>query len=107
MNLDARDDNNATPLIRAAKHGDEWAVTTLLEAGASLYVEDSDGCNPLHGAVRVEGATITKALLAKDTESKLVALKDDQGRTALTPAQTWGRSKHWRMQSFSLRMVLM
>jgi ankyrin repeat protein len=83
VNVDARDDNYATPLIRAAKHGDEWAVETLLEAGARLCVYDNDGCNPLHGAIRSEGATITKALLVKDAESKLITMKDDQGRTAL------------------------
>lgn len=49
-NVNCRDDQGATPLMKAACSGNTKALAMLLDAGASLRYRDQSGRNALHWA---------------------------------------------------------
>jgi ankyrin repeat protein len=49
-NIEARDEEGATPLMRAASYGQTEIFSLLLERGAKVNVRDKQGMTPLIGA---------------------------------------------------------
>eukprot|EP01006_Ploeotia_vitrea_P047017 TRINITY_DN67080_c6_g10_i1.p1 TRINITY_DN67080_c6_g10~~TRINITY_DN67080_c6_g10_i1.p1 ORF type:complete len:562 (-),score=30.67 TRINITY_DN67080_c6_g10_i1:272-1906(-) len=60
-----RDDNGVTPLMLAAKHGDEVAVKLLLDCGADWNMKDEGGFTALHHAMVHNQPAVLPALLER------------------------------------------
>jgi ankyrin repeat protein len=60
--LEAKGQNDSTPLHFAAREGKTDVVNLLLERGASVHCKDTDGDNPLQCA-EINGHTATTVLL--------------------------------------------
>ncbi len=63
--VDGRDENGTTALMRAAKEGNDWEVRMLLEAGADVNARDSEGWTALMYAVRYQNGSDIVSLLGK------------------------------------------
>jgi ankyrin repeat protein len=81
LGVNARDARQgATPLIWAARTGNQAAVEYLLDVGADIDAQDRSGATALHAAVRRERLEITETLLSARADP---SLQDAQGRTPL------------------------
>lgn len=72
---------NLTPLMHAAREGNDKAVVVLIEAGASVNLCDQDGMRPLHFAAQAGCIDCCAVLVAAGADT--LAL-DDLGRDALS-----------------------
>lgn len=61
--MDASDENGVTPLMLAAKEGNDWAVKMLLKAGADVNARDKEGWTALMYAVRYQNSSDIVSLL--------------------------------------------
>lgn len=78
----------STPLMRAAYLGNDAAVRTLLQAGASHAKRDKDGRTALSEAAYQGHNDVVAALLAAGAQ---VDAADNEGNTPLMRAAQWGR----------------
>ena len=80
--MDARAENDATPLhFAAAFNGNPEVTRLLLDAGADANTQDTGGLTPLHLASRFRGyATVAQLLLDAGAD---VNAKDREGKTPL------------------------
>jgi ankyrin repeat protein len=62
--LDARDDQDMTPLMRAAEKGYSDIVRILLNAGADISAQDKFGCTAFFKAADKNHVAIVKMLIA-------------------------------------------
>ena len=95
-NIEARDVDGSTPLIRAAGHGATDVVKVLLEKGANIEATDSGGDTALIAAACVcavidmpDTFDSMKLLLGKKAN---VNARAKDGATALMAAAGWGRT---------------
>jgi len=84
VDLDMRDKNGSTALIKASRDGCEEAVRALIAAGADLNKFNIEMTTPLIVAIRSEQESIARMLL--NTRLPDVHAKDEEGWTALTAA---------------------
>lgn len=54
MDIDRADKNGVTPLMKAAKEGNDWTVRLLLNLGANVNARDKEGWTALMYAVRYQ-----------------------------------------------------
>jgi ankyrin repeat protein len=64
VNLEARINDEATPLMMAAGHADEAAALALIKLGACVRATDKRGNTALHYAAEAGNAQVCRALLA-------------------------------------------
>src|SRR4029077_16460168 len=99
--IEARNEEDATPLMWAAEHGQTEVVRALLERGADVEARDKYGYTAVIGAA-CECAVVDmpetfesmKLLLAKGAK---INAKDKVGRTALMSAAFAGRTENMRL----------
>jgi len=85
--VNAKDRDGVTALMRAASAGRGDSVTALIAAGAAADAKTSGGVNALMMAALGGYAEATRVLLAAKVDSNA---KDNQGRTALMAAASSG-----------------
>jgi 7,8-dihydropterin-6-yl-methyl-4-(beta-D-ribofuranosyl)aminobenzene 5'-phosphate synthase len=78
--LEARDENNLTPLLVAAIEGRIEAASLLIKAGADLEAGDNEGSTALHNASALGHLEMVKFLIGKGAD---VGRKDNNGMTPL------------------------
>ena len=100
-NLESRDEEGATPLIRAAEFGNTEVVKLLLDRGANVEAEDNSGDTALIAAAcecasidMPETAESLKLLIAGKAD---VNAKDKLGQTALMAAASAGETDNVRV----------
>lgn len=71
----------ATPLIEAALHGKPEIARLLIEKGAKVQLENSDGNTALHMAAFITNTDMVKQLLK---QGALVEAKNNKGDTPLS-----------------------
>ncbi len=81
--VDTRDDDGETPLMKAADHGVASAVEALLRAGADPNARDEDGETALMMAADEGNIVVVKLLLAAGAD---IHARDKDGETALSKA---------------------
>jgi len=81
INIDIRDEYGSTPLLYAIKRGHESMAELLLEEGASVNIQDSNGLGPVHYAIRLENGIQLCKMLSEYGMSFLH--QDNLGNTAL------------------------
>ena len=93
--IDARDENGDTPLIRAAGYGQTDIVRLLLDRAANVEATNQEGQSALAAAACVcamatmnDTLEIEKMLLQRRSE---IGARDKQGGFALLSAAGWGR----------------
>ncbi len=84
------DENGITPLMLAAKEGNDWAVRKLLEAGADANARDKDGWTALMYAVRYQNSSDIVTLL-KDGGASL-RVRNSHNTTPLLLASSYSRN---------------
>ncbi|CAF1136886.1 unnamed protein product [Rotaria sp. Silwood1] len=82
-------DNNQTALMLAVKHGKEDLVELLLESGAAVNLQDSEGSTALMCAVEHGSLNIVKLLLTRPECD--VDIVDNNGQTAISIATNKNR----------------
>ena len=97
LSLETREEDGATPLIRAASFGQTATVKLLLERGANVEAKDQVGITPLIAAAcscaivdMPDTLDSVKLLLAKKAN---VNARANEGATALMGAASWGRTE--------------
>lgn len=85
---DSTEEEDMSPLHRAAYWGLEDSVTNLLDSGADASEEDALGDTPLHKAVRHGNSETVTALLLADADPNA---RNRQGLTPLHWAAVTGR----------------
>ncbi|TVY76036.1 Ankyrin-3 [Lachnellula suecica] len=93
-NVNAIDNDGATALHHAAKHGEEGAVPFLLEKGADLEILDKAKRSVLHYAAQNGSTAILESLVREDTDLEAA---DEDGETALYIAAYYSRSDAVRL----------
>lgn len=96
--LEARDQEGATPLLRAAAHGETGVVKLLLDRGADLGERDNGGQTALNAAScdcpiidQPETLDVMKLLLERGAD---IEARDKDGDTPLIHAADWGRTEN-------------
>lgn len=90
LDIDARDDEARTALMRAARNSDAALVALLLERGAQAAAQDSDGWTALHFAATKANASNVVALRAAGADANAAAR---DGATPRDVAADAGRAK--------------
>jgi ankyrin repeat protein len=96
-NIETRDWNGQTPLIRAAAYGQHGIMKVLLEGGADIEAHDDDGQTALIAAACGgcssidEGDTLDSVRVLLERHADVEA-KDKRGHTALMVAASYGRA---------------
>lgn len=88
-NANVRDDEQRTPLMRAARNSDPDLVSALLAAGADAGLRDEGGRSALHHACTKANAVNVQALVAAGADPDA---KDREGLTPRDLAEAAGRS---------------
>lgn len=78
--VNAREDDNRTPLFSTVHGEDPEVVHLLIQNGADVNARDNDGKTALHSAVFFRNRTIAEALLRNEAD---VNARDNEGRTPL------------------------
>jgi Ankyrin repeats (3 copies)/Ankyrin repeats (many copies) len=89
-NLDIRDDEGQTALIRAVRSNNVKIVKMLIEAGAKADIQDNEGKTALIFACTNSYTEIAKMLI--ESRAKL-DIQGKNGRTALIWGARWGRTE--------------
>ena len=76
----------------ASQRGHEGVVRLLLERGARLELQSSDGYTALHWAVYGNHAVVLEALCSAQGAAAALALRDSGGRTPLAMAIAHGHA---------------
>jgi ankyrin repeat protein len=79
--LEGKTINEETPLLIAARHGNDSALVLLIGAGANVTATDKEGRTALHWAVIRSNPETVRALLPY--KAQLLNVKDKLGSTAL------------------------
>ena len=87
-----RSEDSWTPLMDASCYGREGVVRLLLERGARLELQDSNGCTALHWAVRGNQAIVLEALCSAQGAAAARALQTSDGQTPLAMAILLGHA---------------
>ena len=85
---EAREDDQWTPLHRAARWGNDEVARLLLERGADVNAREEDQSTPLHIAAWHGQDEVARVLLERGAD---IHARDNKGNTALDDAK--GRSK--------------
>ena len=85
-----RDEDQRTPLMRAARNSDAELVRVLLDAGADVHAVDAGGRSVLHHAATKANVANLRALQAAGADA---GLADHEGRTPRDLAEEAGRPK--------------
>ena len=93
-NVNAKDANGSTALIRASWDGDTEIVAMLLEKGADVNAKDNNGSTALMKASLNGHTKVVSMLLEKGAD---VNAKDNNGSTALNWASLQGHTEIVRM----------
>ncbi len=88
-NVNARDEQNSTPLHQAAENGTLRVVKLLIEHNADLNAKDDRGWTPLHKAVERGNIQIAELLLQKGAD---FTQQSNMG-TPLNIAKVWSKNK--------------
>jgi ankyrin repeat protein len=88
IDVNAKDKNGMTPLIRALKNENKEMVELLIANGADVKVRDISGHTPLHLAALMGYKAVLELLMAKDAD---VNSKNNAGGTPLHSAAWLGR----------------
>lgn len=88
--VNARDDDERTPLFSAVLGGSVALAGLLLESGADVNARDNQGFTALHYAAQEQLAPFARLLLAKGAD---VNLRDQDGATPLWRAVFSGPSE--------------
>eukprot|EP01102_Stenamoeba_stenopodia_P014999 TRINITY_DN5067_c0_g1_i2.p1 TRINITY_DN5067_c0_g1~~TRINITY_DN5067_c0_g1_i2.p1 ORF type:complete len:1016 (+),score=241.57 TRINITY_DN5067_c0_g1_i2:129-3176(+) len=75
VDLDVKDESNATPLHRACENGQYELVAWMLRNGAAVNMQDKVGDTPLHHAVRSGNRTVVKYLVDNNADPTIVGEK--------------------------------
>ncbi|RSL54692.1 hypothetical protein CEP54_009739 [Fusarium duplospermum] len=101
-------DAHWTPLNKAIYYGHEDVVDTLLEGGASLYIQDSDGWTPLMTTIKTRQYSTFHKLLRhlkkSPAERDVVNIPDDDGITPLMELVSSEPGKSINHVEYLLRM---
>ena len=89
MAVDARDENEWTPLMVAAFHGNEVVARVLIGHGANMHARDRGGYTPLHWAALNGFESVVRLLISKGFERNS---RSNFGWTALMQAATKGHA---------------
>lgn len=81
--------DGATPLMRAAASGNLDTVAALLEHGADVNVQDTEGSTALHWSVNGHATEIVRVLISHGAN---VNIQDQAGDTPLMLASGWGNT---------------
>lgn len=87
-NIETQNNDQQTPLSRAAQTGKEVTVKTLLDHGANIDTRDASGRTPLMLAAIDGNLEMVKILIEHGADSQLT---DHLGRTAQNLADRFGR----------------
>ena len=96
--VEARDPEGSTPLLRAAAHGETGVVKLLLDRGADVAERDGTGQTALNAAAcdcpiidQPETLAVMKLLLERRID---IEVRDKSGETPLIHAAEWGRTEN-------------
>ena len=89
MAVDARDENEWTPLMVAAFNGNEVVARVLIQHGANMHARDRRGYTPLHWAALNGFESVVRLLISKGFERNS---RSNFGWTALMQAATKGHT---------------
>jgi len=86
-NANARDANGATPLHRAVRTRSAMAVRALLAGGADVHLKNKNGSSVFDLAIRDTGRSGSGSTLAREQQTKIVAILLEAGAApAAAPA---------------------
>ena len=88
--MNARDNDNQTPLFRAVSYGHKEIVELIINKGAEVNARGKDNRTPLFWAAGYGHKDINELLIAKDVE---VNTKSNDGKTSLDWAIKQNQSK--------------
>lgn len=88
--VNARDDEGLTPLMRAARNNDQQALEMLLRYGADPRLAANDGNTALHFAAAKASVQNIQSLIAAGA---IVAAKNNSGETALSISRAKNKRK--------------
>ena len=89
-NVNAKRDDNSTPLHSASARGDALTVKQLVELGAEINACDAHGQTPLHVATCLDNLEAAQQLI--DCGASLRE-RDVDGQTPLDVAEFWGATQ--------------
>lgn len=84
------DENGITPLMLAAKEGNDWSVRMLLEAGADVNARDKDGWTALMYAVRYQNSSSIITMLQNG--GAYLRIRNTHNATPLLLAAVYSRN---------------
>ena len=87
VDIDARDEEQATPLHLAAGKGALGAAQVLVRLGAGVNLTDKDGWTPLHRAARYGHREVAHLLVSRGAK---VGMQSKHGKTAAALAKDQG-----------------
>ncbi|TJZ74803.1 hypothetical protein FAZ21_07475 [Chitiniphilus eburneus] len=90
LSIDARDEQEWTPLMRACFEGNLAMAEALIRAGGSVHAQDNDGYSPLHWAALNGNEGLVNLLLANGAR---VNATSNHGFTPLIQAASCGHTK--------------
>ena len=108
-NLEARDNQNMTPLLRAAEKGYSDIARILIDAGADIGAQDNFSCTPFFYAVDKNHVDFTKMLIAHQGEDSnfedLFVSAAFRGRTEMVKALIQSDSMKSKILEQALQVV--
>ncbi|KAH9987290.1 ankyrin repeat-containing domain protein [Russula compacta] len=87
--VEAEDNEHATPLLEAARNGKLEVARVLLEHGAVVHVQDNQGCTPLHLASWQRYPNVIRFFFLEH-QGAVVHVRNKLGRTPLHETASGG-----------------